>query len=261
MGMRKRCPTILDPYLSYLQERWSEGCHNGLQLFREIQKQGYAGSRPSVSRWAWQMRKQEPKPGLQPSPTKSRSRVIRPWSPRYAVWLLLHCPDTLSAAKKGALERMMTASSMLRQAYECAQEFIQIIRQRQATALEPWLTTVIENRIPALSESALGLEGDKEAVLAALTLPWSNGQVEGHVNRLKLIKRQMYGRAHFDLTPKKTANSIRISGPGLWLLLLGRGPVLSQASHLHRRCAPPPGSSRQEDVPISRRASKPLSPS
>jgi transposase len=60
MGKRRRRPTILDPYLSYLQERWSEGCYNGLQLYREIQKQGYAGSRPSVSRWAWQMRKQEP---------------------------------------------------------------------------------------------------------------------------------------------------------------------------------------------------------
>jgi transposase len=200
MGTHRRRPTILDSYLSYLQERWSEGCHNGLQLYREIQKQGYAGSHPSVSRWARQMRKQEPKTGLQAvAPVKSRAKVIRPWSPRYAVWLLLRPPETLAPSKKDALDRMLNADSMLRQAYGFAQDFVEIIRQRMVTALEPWLAAVIKNRIPELSGFARSLEKDKDAVLAALVLPWSNGQVEGHVNRLKLIKRQMYGRAHFDL--------------------------------------------------------------
>jgi transposase len=94
---------------------------------------------------------------------------------------------------------MLSTSPVLRQAYEFAQEFIEMIRQRLPAALEPWLAAVIKNRIPELASFARSLEKDKKAVLAALTLPWSNGQVEGHVTRLKLIKRQMYGRAHFDL--------------------------------------------------------------
>ncbi len=65
--------------------------------------------------------------------------------------------------------------------------------------MEPWLTAVIESKIPELNGFARSLSRDKDAVLAALSLPWSNGQVEGQVNRLKLIKRQMYGRAKFDL--------------------------------------------------------------
>ncbi len=200
MGERRRRPTILDPFLPYLEERWSEGCHNGVQLYREIQKQGYAGSRPSVSRWVCRARQSEPKTIARTSaPSKVKSKAIRPWSPRHAVWLLLHRPEDLPAGRKAALDRMLVASSALRQAHELAQDFIRIVRQRLTAELEPWLRAVIKNRIPELSGFARSMEKDKKAVLAALALPWSNGQVEGHVNRLKLIKRQMYGRAHFDL--------------------------------------------------------------
>jgi transposase len=94
---------------------------------------------------------------------------------------------------------MLDASSVLRLAYEFAQEFIGIVHHRLPEALEPWLTGVIRERIPGLYGFARSLEQDKSAVLAALMFPWSNGQVEGQVTRLKLIKRQMYGRAKFDL--------------------------------------------------------------
>lgn len=200
MGKRKRCSTILDPFLPYLGRRWSEGCHNALQLYREIQKQGYSGSRPSVSRWACKMRQLEPRSEAHTgAPAKPKSKAVRPWSPRHAVWLLMHGPEDLSAGKRSALERMLAASSVLQRAYELAQDFIRIVRQRLVGELEPWLDVVIKNRIPELSGFARTMEKDKKAVLASLILPWSNGQVEGQVNRLKLIKRQMYGRAHFDL--------------------------------------------------------------
>ena len=94
---------------------------------------------------------------------------------------------------------MLDASSVLRLAHEFAQEFIGIVRHRLPEALESWLTAVIKKRIPGLYGFARSLEQDKNAVLAALMFPWSNGQVEGQVTRLKLIKRQMYGRAKFDL--------------------------------------------------------------
>jgi transposase len=179
MGTRKRGPTILDPFLPHLEKRWSEGCQNGLQLFREIQKQGYSGSRPSVSRWACKMRQVEAKAGTHTgAPAKAKSRAVRPWSPRHAVWLLLHRPEDLSAGKRAALDRMLVASSSLRQAHELAQGFIRIVRQRLTTELEPWLQAVIKNRIPELSGFARSMEKDKKAVLTALVLPWSNGQVE-----------------------------------------------------------------------------------
>jgi transposase len=78
-----------------------------------------------------------------------------------------------------------------------------MIRDRQPEALALWLKTVCESGIGALSRFAKGLQQDFEAIKAALCLPWSNGQTEGQVNRLKLIKRQMYGRAKFDLLRKR----------------------------------------------------------
>jgi transposase len=94
---------------------------------------------------------------------------------------------------------MLDASPALRRVYNFAQAFIRIVRHRLSKALKPWLSAVTENKIPELSSFARSLARDKNAVLAALSLPWSNGQVEGQVNRLKLVKHQMYGRANFDL--------------------------------------------------------------
>jgi transposase len=79
------------------------------------------------------------------------------------------------------------------------QRFGRMIRERRAEDLDPWLNDAIRCEIPALSNFAATLQRDYAAVKAALTLEWSNGQVEGQVNRLKVIKRMMYGRAKFDL--------------------------------------------------------------
>jgi transposase len=200
VSRRARRSSILDAYLPYLQQRWTEGCHNGLQLYREIEQKGYRGSRPTVSRWAAQMRKLHPS-SKQSSETETRHKeaVTRPWSARYAAWLLLKPPEVLKPEKKAALERILDASPVLRPAYNFAQAFIRIIWNRYSKNLRPWLDAVRENQIPELTGFARSMEQDFDAVLAALMLPWSNGQVEGQVNRLKMIKRQMYGRAGFDL--------------------------------------------------------------
>ena len=200
MSKRPRRRSLLDAYLPYLEQRWAAGCHNGSQLYREIQEKGYGGSRPLVSRWAAGMRKQEP-----PSQSKEKASppakgpAARPWSARYAVWLLMRQPETLKADKKAALERMLAASPELGLAYHSAQDFIRMLKERDLQWLQPWLNAVVENKIPELTGFARSLRQDQKAVVAALSLPWSNGQVEGQVNRLKMIKRQMYGRAGFDL--------------------------------------------------------------
>jgi transposase len=200
MSKRGGQSSILTPYLPYLRQRWAEGCHNGLQLYREIQQKGYSGSRPSVSRWVAKIRKQaaprKPANDVVPRP---RETATRPWSARYAVWLLLKQPATLEPAKRAALEPMLNANPALRSAYNFAQAFLRMVRNRYPLGLRPWLDAVIENKIPELAGLAKSLRQDFNAVFAALSLPWSNGQVEGQVNRLKMIKRQMYGRAGFDL--------------------------------------------------------------
>jgi transposase len=113
--------------------------------------------------------------------------------------LLLADPPALSPVKQTALAQILQTSADVARTYNFAQAFLRIVRQRLSKALDPWLAAVITYRVPGLYHFACGLKKDLAAVRAALTLPWSNGQVEGQVNRLKLIKRQMYGRANFDL--------------------------------------------------------------
>jgi transposase len=200
MSQHRRRPSILDPYEPHLKKRWAEGCHNGEQLYKEIQELGYTGSRSLLGRRVAQMRKQDPaSPRAGKPPQKSKPKTCRPWSARYAVWLLMRDPEELSDDRKAALERMLAVSPEVRTAYCFGQVFLRIVRQRLSKALNPWMTAVTEYDILELSDFARSLDRDKEAVLAALELSWSNGQVEGQVNRLKLIKRQMYGRAKFDL--------------------------------------------------------------
>ena len=202
MAQRPKAPSILDPYRAYLKQRWAEGCHNGPQLYREIHPQGYHGSQSLVNQWATTQRPEDPtrsQLSRTNSTKKSKSSLQRPWSARYAVWVLLKEPEQLGADKKAALERLLKASPEVARAYNFGHAFLRIVRQRFSKALEPWLEAMAESGLPPLQSLAASLGRDKAAVLAALELPWSNGQVEGHVNRLKLIKRQMYGRANFDL--------------------------------------------------------------
>ena len=104
---------------------------------------------------------------------------------------------------KKALERMKQTDGKVAEAYDLGQRFTKMVRERQAEALLPWLEDVNSSKIGALKRFAKGIKQDLEAVTNALSLPWSNGQVEGQVNRLKLIKRQMYGRANFDLLRRR----------------------------------------------------------
>jgi len=202
MAQRRKLRSILDPYLPYVEQRWAAGEHNGTQLYREIQQQGYQGSRSRLAIWVAQRRRATPTSAdtavgvsdVAPQPAKAR-----PWSARYAVWLLVKAPETLSADQQAALAHMLEASPVVRRAYNFGQALIRIVRERISKALDPWLEAVQNYQIPELRRLARSLTQDKAAVHAALVLPWSNGQTEGQINRLKLIKRQMYGRAKFDL--------------------------------------------------------------
>jgi transposase len=220
VGQRWYSPSMLDPYLPYLYERWTGGCQNGMKLWRELKEQGYPGSHSMVTKWACQQRRKQGKPKKERKPrmatstdyakkdqtTKSISSIGTPQpapAARQLVWYLLKDPQTMTPAEQEVLPKLKVACSELALAYDLVQEFIKMVKHRKPEALEPWLTSVAASNLRDLANFAAGIERDKAAVLAALSLGWSNGQTEGQVNRLKLLKRQMYGRAKFDLLRKR----------------------------------------------------------
>jgi transposase len=200
----------LDAFLPYLCQRWSEGCHNGSQLWRELRERGYRGSRKMVTVWT-QHQREVPAPttpkkylAVPEASTVPGTRTERPSPPRLPSsrrmsWFLLREPVSLSPAEQATLAAIHAAAPELATIQPLVQQFQQLVRERDADAFIPWRESALGSGLPELSSFVTGLDRDTKAVVAALTLPWSNGPVEGQVNRLKVIKRQMYGRANFDL--------------------------------------------------------------
>jgi transposase len=184
--------TRLDPYRAYLLERWNAGCHNGSQLFREIRERGYPGGSSQLGVFIARLRAHLPATApLTPAP--------RPPSPRDLRWLLVRRPDELDDEDRLQLQKLLAGYPDVVTAYELVQRFSAMVRERRAADLEVWLADAAACGIGELAGFALGIRRDRAAVEAGLTLPWSQGQVEGQITRLKLLKRQMYGRAGFDL--------------------------------------------------------------
>ena len=195
-----RC-SILDPYKSYLVKRWNEGCRTGAQLCREIRDQGYPGGVTIVTDFVRQLRR------VQGLPPGARSLAVqelstendRKLTPRRAACLVLKHPDQMKETERELVNRIRQLHSDVEMAVVLAQMFARMIRDQSPDELDSWLEQATNCSVPALRRFAAGVRQDFLAVRAAMVEPWSNGQVEGHVNRLKLIKRQMYGRAKFDL--------------------------------------------------------------
>ena len=181
----RRC--IVDPYAEYLDRRLLEGCRSPTRLWRELREQGFRGQENIVRYWLLRRRGYRHR-----APAVPPQRPALRTSPRQTVWLILK----ETAAAQSYLEEVCRASPEISVLAQLGREFFRIVRNRDSTTLPDWLAAAKRS---ALSGFASRLERDQDAVLAALKLPWSNGQVEGQVHRLKLIKRQMYGRAGFDL--------------------------------------------------------------
>src|SRR5439155_22139058 len=123
----------------------------------------------------------------------------QPLTPRRATWLVLVREDTRTEAEAQQLAQLHAQSAEVAEAIDLAQDFATLVRQRQPAQLDPWLERAATSALEAVQRFAAGLYEDYNAVKAGVTLPWSNGPVEGHINRLKMLKRQMFGRAHLDL--------------------------------------------------------------
>jgi transposase len=202
-----RSSRLLAPYLPYLHHQWAQGYDNGTQLWREITQQGYTGSLSLVLQYIGKLRKgliagdALPPPPSTPAPEAhgTGSAPHRQISARAAAFLLLRPAADLTAAEQETLQVVLQTWTDARTAYPLGQAFAALMRERTPGTLDAWMATAAAAAIPELRSFTAGLERDRAAVMAAMSLPWNNGQVEGQVNRLKLIKRQMYGRANFDL--------------------------------------------------------------
>ncbi len=220
-----RSASILDPFVAYMLKRWSEGCFNGTQLYREICLQGYTGSRSLVSLLVADMRKTLPPPleishqidrvvnsYERPVTGKHHIKQIpgrRRLSPKQASWLMVSSVEKLTERQQAALTLMCEAGPELKTAYELAQQFVHMVTERKAAHLSDWLERTSSSDLAELKSMAQGIRRDFAAVTEALSSSVSNGQVEGQVHRLKLLKRQGYGRANMDLLRRRVLHASR----------------------------------------------------
>lgn len=214
---RRRHPpqaSMLDPFTPYLAKRWEEGCHVAMQLWREIREQGYPGAQGRVLQWA-RRRRREPAPTTpgryvdsmrrktSKNSKRSPQKASRPLSSRRLAWMMVGDPEELCSEERRALQQAIEACADVAVVYPLVQRFASMVRSRKAGEFEGWLEASLSCGVKGFETFATGLKREQSAVEAALSLPYSNGQTEGQVNRLKMIKRQMYGRASFELLRRR----------------------------------------------------------
>jgi transposase len=205
---RSAQPTKLDSYRAYVNQRWQEGCHNLAQIYREITEQGFTGSYSTLYQHCRGLRHMEGEDLASISVSGALTQPKRRYSPRQAAFLFIRLPDKLSKEQRADLEVMIAENPQFNRWFELAQQFMSMLRERNLGAFDAWLTAVEEHGSGSMKRFASGLRSDHVEVAAAMTYEWSNGPVEGHVNRLKMIKRQMFGRANFDLLRQRVLHRI-----------------------------------------------------
>jgi transposase len=196
-------------YLPYLRQRWQAGCRDVKQLHAELENDGFRGSYSNV----WRLVSRYLKPFTSDEIPKAPTPVTPRLSARQAAWLLVHDAANLIGEQKAAQTALLEISSVAAQIYPLVQSFRRMISERQVDALDTWLQQAEASGIAELRRFATTLRSDYEAVRAALVYHWSNGPVEGHLHRLKLIKRHIYGRASFGLLRSRVLFSPRPAPP------------------------------------------------
>jgi transposase len=187
-------PTVLDRYQPHLHRRWTEGCHDTAVLHAEITALGYRGSLRTVYRYLQPLRA-----GTDPAALTPSALTIG----EVTSWLLRKTED-LNPRQQQLLADLRGHCAQLDRLAEHVTSFAKMMTKRTGEQhLADWLQRVDADGQPELHTFAAGIRLDLAAVTAGLTLPYSSGSTEGNVNRLKAIKRQMYGRASLDLLRKR----------------------------------------------------------
>ncbi|MFH0180752.1 transposase [Streptomyces cacaoi] len=183
-------PSRLDPYKPYLERRFAEGCTSVTRLHSELVAEhapvtyGMVRAHIATLRGA-------------PSAAPPRPPTVR----QVTGWFTRH-PTTLTEEDRAGLKDVLAGCPELDTAAGHVRDFGEILTSRLGAVLPAWIDAVDASQLPGLSGFALHLLRDLDAVIAGLPLDWSSGSIEGTVNRIKKIKRQLYGRAGFELLRK-----------------------------------------------------------
>lgn len=193
--------SVLDPYVPYLLGRWNEGCRNGKRLLGEIRERGYPGSERTFIRFTGELRRAEASGKLLASAPRAKKGSVAGLSPtaKNVAALFMRREKKLSREQKEYLSRLCNADGALADARRLTQEFAGMVRGLEGEKLDDWLREADASEAEVMKKFAAGLKKDLSAVRAGLTESWSTGPVEGFINKVKLLKRQGYGRANFDL--------------------------------------------------------------
>jgi transposase len=209
---------LLEPFRPYLLRRWNEVIRNGQQLWREVVSQGYRHSCRSVERFVGQLRRETGqsfkfRQAAAAHLYEEREQEAAPFdlTALQAARLLIAKEEVRTAKERTLLERLCQADPAIEQTYQITAAFCQMLRTRQGARLDDWVKQAREAGIPELRSFAKSLLKDYDAVKAGLTLEWSQGQTEGQVQRLKFLKRQMYGRASFPVLRSASCGAPRLS--------------------------------------------------
>jgi len=197
----RRKASVLDPYLPYLLGRWNEGCRSAKMLHREIREMGYRHSVDTVNRLLSSFRLTERRGKKLPHAPRAKRGSIAGASPtaKNVAALFMRREEMLNGEQEGYLERLCASDRALADARRLTQEFAGMVRNLEGEKLDGWLEEAAGCEASVMKKFAAGLRKDHEAVRAGLTESWSTGPVEGFITKLKLLKRQGYGRANFDL--------------------------------------------------------------
>lgn len=205
-GQSNRGKCLLDRHRDYLVQLWTSGTRAHAKLLNALKERGYEGSEKTLYRFLKRLGKE----GALPRRATVHSLVYSPaqWTrpaltPKRAAWLVLRTAGTRDADDEELLGQMRGQSAELSRVVELAEGFARMVRGRQHGQLDGWLEKAENSSVEALQQFAEGLRGDYDAVRAAMTLAVSNGPVEGQINRLKMLKRQMYGRAGMELLRRR----------------------------------------------------------
>jgi transposase len=197
----------LHPYKPYVLARWNAGCRDALRLYGALPQRGDPGSYATVARYAQRCRQAQ---GQGPPPRRPRQALPGVAEPqpqlltaRQAAWLGLRREDTRHAEEAQVLAQLRAQHPEVAAASALTQDCAPLVRQRRGAHLDAWRARAAKSAIVALQRLAKGLLDDYDAVKAGRTLPWSNGPVEGQSTRLKLLKRQMVGRASLALLQRR----------------------------------------------------------
>ena len=182
--------SALDPFVPLLERRWAEGCHNAARLWREAAAAGYPGRPGTVRAWATKRR------GEQSALEAGQALSVAPPSGRRVGRLLMTDTDKLADGERRFVVRLLADAPKLAGAVAVAKRLHRVLRKEGDEPLQDVLAAAADTLLAGFAAS---LGRDRDAVQAALDLPWTTSPVEGQVNRIKTIKRSMYGRAGFQL--------------------------------------------------------------